>query len=58
VGTSLFSEKNTPYVDVFYLEYFRELEMVVEFGWGMAALAYLYNVVFILSAYLIQMNTM
>ncbi|XP_039685385.1 protein MAIN-LIKE 1-like [Medicago truncatula] len=43
VGITLFTDKSTTYVDVVYLRYFRELEVVVGYSSGAAALSHLYR---------------
>jgi hypothetical protein len=42
VGIILFTDKSVTYVDVVYLRYFRDLEVVASFSWGVAALSHLY----------------
>ena len=39
VGITIFSDKSHWVVDVVYLKYFRDLEIVAGFSWGAAALA-------------------
>jgi hypothetical protein len=43
VGITIFSDKSHWVVDVVYLKYFRDLEIVVGFSWGAAALTHLYK---------------
>jgi hypothetical protein len=43
VGITIFSDKSQWAVDVVYLKYFRDLEIVAGFSWGAAALAHLYK---------------
>jgi len=43
VGITLFIDKSVNYVDVVYLRYFRDLEVVSGFSWGVAALSHLYR---------------
>jgi hypothetical protein len=43
VGITLFTDKNQTAVDVVYLRYFRDLDIVSGFSWGAAALAHLYR---------------
>jgi hypothetical protein len=43
VGITLFIDKRTYYVDVAYLKYFRDLELVDGYAWGVAALSHLYR---------------
>jgi hypothetical protein len=43
VGTTIFSNKAKNYVDLTYLLYLRDLELVNTFAWGPAALLFLYN---------------
>jgi len=43
VGITLFTDKNAYHVDVAYLKYFRNLELVVGYAWGADALAHLYK---------------
>lgn len=42
MGITLFNDKSTRYVDVVYLRYFRDLDLVVGYAWGDDALAHLY----------------
>jgi hypothetical protein len=42
-GITIFSDKSQWVVDVLYLEYFRDLEIVSGFSWGVAAVAHLYK---------------
>jgi len=37
----LFIDKSATYVDVSYLRYFRDLEVVSDYAWGVASLAHL-----------------
>jgi len=43
VGITLFIDKSQNVVDVVYLRYFRDLDHVVGYSWGAAALAHLYR---------------
>jgi len=43
VGITLFTNKSDTYVDVVYLRYFRDLEVVTGFSWGVVALSHLYR---------------
>ena len=43
VGITLFTDKIQNVVDVVYLRYFRDLDLVVGYSWGAAALAHLYR---------------
>ena len=43
VGIMLFTNKSAYYVDVSHLKYFRNLELVTGYAWGVAALADLYR---------------
>jgi len=43
VGITLFTDKIGAYVDVVYLRYFRDLEVVSGFSSGAAALSHLYR---------------
>jgi len=43
VGITLFTDKSVTYVDVVYLRYFRDLEVVAGFSWGAATLSHLYR---------------
>ena len=43
VGITIFTDKSQWVVDVVYLRYFRDLEIVSGFSWGVAALAHLYK---------------
>jgi len=43
VGITLFIDKSATAVDVVYLKYFRDLDLVVGYSWGAAALARLYR---------------
>jgi hypothetical protein len=43
VGITLFTDKSTTYVDVVYLRYFRDLEVVAGFSLGVAVLSHLYR---------------
>jgi len=43
VGITLFIDKSATVVDVVYLRYFRDLDIVVGYSWGVAALAHLYR---------------
>jgi hypothetical protein len=42
VDITLFTDKSAYYVDVSYLKYFRDLELVASYVWGAAALPHLY----------------
>jgi len=42
VGITLFTDKSARYVDVAYLEYFRDLELVSDYAWGLLALSHRY----------------
>ncbi|XP_024632214.1 protein MAIN-LIKE 2-like [Medicago truncatula] len=43
VGITIFTDKSQCTVDVVYLKYFRDLDLVSGFSWGAAALAQLYK---------------
>jgi len=43
VGITIFTDKSQNVVDVVYLRYFRDLDLVVGYSWGVAALAHLYR---------------
>jgi len=43
VGITLFTDKSATTVDVVYLKYFRDLDLVAGYSWGAAALAHLYR---------------
>ncbi|RHN51109.1 putative protein-serine/threonine phosphatase [Medicago truncatula] len=43
IGITLFTDKSQTAMDVVYLRYFRDLDVVAEFAWGAAALAHLYR---------------
>jgi len=43
VGITLFTNKSATVVDVVYLRYFRDLDIVAGYSWGAAALAHLYS---------------
>jgi hypothetical protein len=43
VGITLFTDKSTTAVDVVYLKYFRDLDLVAGFSWGAATLTHLYR---------------
>jgi len=43
VGIKLFTDKSTTDVDVVYLRYFRNLDLVVGYSWGAATLAHMYT---------------
>ncbi|KAK2443669.1 hypothetical protein QL285_014754 [Trifolium repens] len=43
VGTTIFSNKEKNYVDLTFLRYLRDLELVSTFAWDPAALSFLYN---------------
>ena len=43
VGCTLFADKSSTYIEVAYLELFRELDNVSRYAWGAAALAFLYE---------------
>jgi len=43
VGITLFTDKSANYVDVVYMRYFRDLDIVFDFSWGVACLSYLYR---------------
>jgi len=42
-GITVFTDESAYYVDVAYLKYFRDLEVVVDYSWGVVALSYLYR---------------
>jgi len=42
-GDPIFTDKSQNDVDVVYLRYFRDLDLVVGYSWGAAALAHLYR---------------
>jgi len=43
VGITLFTDKSARNVDVAYLKYFIDLELVVGYAWGTEALSHLYR---------------
>jgi len=43
VGITLFTDKSTTVVEVVYLRYFRDLDLVANYSWGVARLVYLYR---------------
>jgi len=43
VGIILFADKSAYYVDVAYLKYFRDLELVVGYAWEVVAISHLYR---------------
>jgi len=43
VGITIFTDKSQWAVDVVYLSYFRDLDLVAGYSWGAAALSYLYK---------------
>jgi hypothetical protein len=43
VGITLFTDKNATVVGVVYFMYFRDLDLVAGYSWGVAALAHLYR---------------
>lgn len=43
VGITLFTDKSVTYVNVVYLRYFRDLEVIAGFSLGVAALSHLYR---------------
>jgi len=43
VGITLFTDKSATVVDVVYLRYFRDLDVVAGYSWGAATLAHLYR---------------
>jgi len=43
VGITIFTDKSQWVVDVVYLRYFRDLDLVAGYSWGAAALAHLYR---------------
>jgi len=43
IGITLFTDKSANAVDVVYLKYFRDLDLVAGYSWGAAALAHLYR---------------
>jgi hypothetical protein len=43
VGITLFTDKSQNDVDVIYLRYFRDLDVVADYSWGAATLAHLYR---------------
>jgi len=43
VGITIFTDKSQWAVDVVYLRYFRDLDLVAGYSWGVAALAHLYK---------------
>jgi len=43
VGITIFTEKSQWAMDVVYLRYFRDLDLVAGYSWGAAALAHLYK---------------
>jgi len=42
VDITLFTDKSAYYVDIAYLKYFRDLELVAGYAWGVVALSHLY----------------
>jgi len=42
VGITIFNDKSQWAVDVVYLRYFRDLDLVASYSWGVAALSHLY----------------
>lgn len=38
VGITLFTNKSATYMDVTYLKYFRDLDLVSDYAWGVAAM--------------------
>ena len=45
VGITLFTDKSATGVDVVYLKYFRDLDLVAGYSWGAVALAHVGTVV-------------
>jgi len=45
VGITLFTDKSATTVDVVYLKYFRDLDLVAGYSWGAVALAHVGTVV-------------
>jgi hypothetical protein len=43
VDTTIFSNKAKNYVDLTYLQYLREIQSVITYAWGLAALSFLYR---------------
>jgi len=43
VGITIFTNKSQNVVDVVYLRYFRDFDLVASYSWGAAALAHLYR---------------
>jgi hypothetical protein len=43
VGATVFTNTITNYVDMAYIRYFRDLEMVIDYLWGLTALDHLYK---------------
>jgi len=43
VGVTIFTDKTTTYVNVIYLKFFYDLELVNNYAWGAASLAHLYK---------------
>ena len=43
LGVTIFSDKSQYYVDVTYLRYLTDVEMIHEYAWGTAALVHLYR---------------
>ena len=43
VGITIFTDKSQWVVDVVYLKYFRDLDLVAGYSWGAAALAHSYK---------------
>jgi hypothetical protein len=43
LGITLFTDKSSTYVDVVYLRYFRDLQVVSDFSWGATGLSHLYR---------------
>jgi hypothetical protein len=44
VGITLFTDNSITVMDVVYLKYFRDLDIIAGFSWRAAALAHLYKV--------------
>jgi hypothetical protein len=43
VGIMLFNDKSAYYANVAYLKYFRDMELVAGYSWGVATLSHLYR---------------
>jgi len=43
VGITIFTNKSQWVVDVVYMRYFRDFDLVADYSWGVVALAHLYR---------------